>query len=313
MLDWFRRKRKDGRERWCDALSPAQEMQFEALVAERLAATGHASAVENGYVVIRGETCGLTNLAQVCTATPQDDWASRIAEHFDALDRAAAESVDWEERKEDYDWVAPQLRVRLQPAEFDRADGTRASIAEMAVVRADLPGIPTVLVVDRPSAVVTVAGEMPAIWRRASGELFDTALANVAARCSVNIESVEIDPESGMRVFVLEGDDFFVSSHALRIDAWPQLVGIHGTLLGVPNRHSLVAFPIETPDVMSAIPAIAWMTHQAHEAGPGSISPNIFWRTRDGRYAVLVVEIRDEAMHLTTSDEFKQLLERVTG
>lgn len=311
MFDWLKRGRKDGKARWSQVLGARQEERFESLVNARLASEGEASFVDGGVVQVRGKSCGLENLAQLCRALPADDWPRAIGEHFDALLRAEQEEVEWHARSREFDWVAPQLCVRLHPTEYANADGSRFAMAEMSLAREDLPGFSTVLVADRPSTIVSVERSVSDAWGRTSDAIFARALANLAEKHPVVATPLDLDPKSGLRAWVLESEHLFGASHVLRLDAWPEVIGAHGTLVAVPTRHALIAYPIGSAAVHDAIRILAHLANKTCADGPGSITPDLFWRTRDGRFERMGVAVSPGKIDLTPSDGFVALLNAV--
>lgn len=308
MFDWLKRKKSDATPRWSQVLNARQEERFEELVNARLAADGESARIEGGRVALRGTTFGFENLAQVCHSLPPDDWPRAIGDHFDAMARAEAEGREWQARKHDFGWVAPQLCVRLHADEYAGADGRPIVVGELSPVRCDLPGLSTALVADRPSTIVTVERETAAAWGRGEDELFALALANLASRQPVEVEAVDLDPQAGTRVHVMSGEHMFVASHALRIDAFPELIGAHGTLLAIPNRHTLIAYPVESAAMTGALQALSWLAYRTCAEGPGSIAPHLYWRTREGRFEVMTVAVEDQSVVLKPTDAFVELL-----
>jgi hypothetical protein len=313
MFDWLKRKRRDGKPLWSQVLNARQEERFDELVNARLAESGESARAEGGIVRLRGQTCGLGNLAQLCAKLPADDWPRVIDEHFAGIRQAEVDEVEWERRKHEFDWIAPQLCLRLHTETYEVGDGTTQALADLAVTRTDLPGVATVLVADRPTVITTIPREMPAAWGRSWDELFALALSNLAARYPVDIGPVDVDPARGITVHVLEAQHLFAASHALRLEAWPELVGPHGTLLAVPNRHSLLAWPIGSGDVLAAAAAMAGLAHHGCANVPGSIVPHLYWRGNDRTFAVLEVEVEGRQMSLKPSPEFQARIERVLG
>lgn len=313
MFDWMRKKRKDGKARWSDVLNARQEERLEALVNARLAAMGESGRVQDGWVLVGERKCGLDNLARTCLGLAPDEWPEHVEQHFDALRRSEVESEEWSTRKSDFDWVAPQLCVRLHPDAYQDTDGERIALNELALTRSDLPELHTVLVADRPSTIVTVERELTKEWPLSPDALFALAIENLPARYPVEIEVIGISEESGTKAFVLSGEHMFVASHALRLDAWPEFLGSHGTLFSVPNRHTLLVHAIESVDVLDAIKALAWIGYRACAEGPGSIAPDLYWRTRDGKFARMQVDVDDKSIALKPSDEFKALLEALAS
>lgn len=313
MFDWMRKKRKDGRAPWSEVLNARQEERLEALVNAQLAAMGESGVVEDGWVRVGETKCGLENLAQVCLKLAPDEWPEHIEQHFDALRRSEGESKEWASRSFDFDWVAPQLCVRIHPNGYRDTDGERIALDELALTRIDLPELQTVLVADRPSSIVTVEREATKEWPLSPDQVFELAIRNLAVRYPVEIEGITISEESGTLAFALSGEHMFVASHALRLDAWPEFIGPHGTLFSVPNRHTLLVHAIESANVLDAIKALAFIGYNACVEGPGSIAPDLYWRTRDGKFARMEVNVDDKSIGLKPSDEFKALLEALTG
>ncbi len=312
MFDWLKRGRRDGKSRWSQVLGARQEERFESLVNARLASEGESAVVDGGLVQVRGKSCGLENLAQLCHGLPADDWPRAIGEHFDAVRSAEREEVEWDARKHDFDWVAPQLCVRLHPAEYVGADGAPFSIADLSLAREDLPGLPTVLVADRPSTIASVERTVSDAWGRTNEEIFACALANLAEQHPVVSTPLDLDAKAGLRAWVIESEHLFGASHVLRLDAWPEVLGAHGTLVAVPSRHALIVYPIDSAAVLDAIPILAQVANSAFNTGPGSITPDLFWRTRDGRFERLGVAVSPGKIALTPSDGFRALLNAVS-
>ncbi len=313
MFDWLKRKPRDETPPWSQILNARQERRFDELVNAHLAARGETARAVGGVVTLNGSTCGLDNLAQLCHANPPDDWPRLIAEHFDAFERSERESEEWHARKSDFAWVAPQLCVRLHVEDFTGANGEPVAIADLSLVRDDLPGLATVLVADRPSSIMTVEREVCATWGRTADELFAVALVNLARQHPVTVEPIDLDEEAGIRAFLLQGEHLFVASHALRLDAWPELVGAHGTLFAVPTRDTVLAYPIESAAVTQSLRAMSWFAYRFCADGPGSILPHLYWRTRDGRFAVMTVAVEENSVALKPSEEFVELMNALTG
>jgi hypothetical protein len=175
-------------------------------------------------------------------------------------------------------------------------------------VREDLPGLPTVLVTERPRSILPVERAVADAWKRSQEEIFARALANLAEQHPVVSTPLDLDAETGLRAWVIESEHLFAASHVLRLDAWPEVLGAHGTLVAVPARHALIAYPIDSAAVIAVIPILAQVANSFFQEGPGSITPDLFWRTRDGRFERLVVAISSSTIGLTPSEGFRALM-----
>lgn len=318
MFGWFRKKKAapapaapvPAAERWAPYLTPAQQLRFEELVRAHFAQRGTTVTWGHGKVRIGEQDCGLDNVAQLCRQMPENEWALVIAEHFDRLANAARETDELNAHEHDFEWMATKLRVRLYPADMQLAEDVPTG--EWGTWREDLEGTRSMLVVDLPSTVVSVRSELPKRWGRRRDELFARAMQNVAAECPVEVESVEIDRQQGVRATVLSADHVFVASHALRLDAWPQVIGAHGTLFCVPNRHILLAVPVtNAAGALAAVQHLLALAMRMFADGPGSTSPHVYWRTPTGSFAVARGNLDGKNLHVLPSDAFVELLERL--
>jgi len=54
-----------------------------------------------------------------------------------------------------------------------------------------------------------------------------------------------------------------------------------GSLIGVPHRHAVIIYPIESLQVVQAINRLIPTIHGMHNEGPGSISNKLLWYQDD--------------------------------
>jgi hypothetical protein len=325
MFGWFRKKKAvpptpaaaakpapTPAERWASYLTPAQQQRFEQLVRAHFAQRGVEVAWGHGSLRIGTTEYGLDNVAQRCRPMPDDEWALVIAEHFDRIASAESESAELHARQHDFAWMATQLLVRIYPADMQLPAEVAGASTKWGTWREDLQDTRSMLVVDRPSTVVSLDPDLPRQWGRRRDELFALALQNVAAQCPVEVEDVELDRERGVRATVLSADHLFVAAHALRLDAFAQVLGPHGTLFCVPNRHTLIALPITTlAATTAAVQRLLQLAMRMYADGPGSTSPHVYWRTPAGAFAVVRGRLDGTNLHVLPSDAFTELLGRL--
>src|SRR5262249_18543071 len=153
------------------------------------------------------------------------------------LEKSQSEQKLLEGRLTDFDRVRELLAVRLWPESYlTELDEQRM------IYRTDLPGTISALVYDLPSSIRNVTPEEIAAWGRSTGELFEMAIDNVREICIPDISEQEIG--DGIRVQLLSDESFFVASHALVLPEHESCIGSFGSLVGVPHRHVLLAYPI---------------------------------------------------------------------
>lgn len=244
---------------------------------------------------------GLFNLAQLCGQHPQGEWASIITDHFQTMEKSQREQVVLEERVRDYSRVEELLAIRLWPGDFlNQIDRNKV------IHRVDLPGTISALVFDLPSSVRNVTPDEAEVWGKGEDELFEIALAQVRENCIPDKSEQELSP--GIALHVLQDESFFVASHALLIEDHPECIGSFGSLIGIPRRRELLAYPIENLKVIPAINMLIPIIMGMERDGPGSISSRLYWY-RDGEYTDLPYRVEDQSLVFGPPREFIDMLQ----
>ena len=291
---------------WADFLTPKQYVRFVELVETDLRRRNVTYRIEDGLIrTSDGGELGLLNLAQQCFGAPGDDWPKIIEGHFDSLFRSLAKREAIEAEMKSFEKVSGLLAARLWP------EDTLDSLGKVLVYRRDIPGTVTVLVLDLPDRVQTISPDMVAAWGRAEEELFTLALDNV--RCNMSYDPQEFDLDEGIKLRALLGNSFYVASRALLLEDHPELAGSHGTLIGLPHRHALLAFPIDDIGVLQAVQRMLPMVSGMFREGPGSVSPRLYWY-HGGQFTDLPYRIDpDKGIVFSPPDEFVELLNQLAG
>ncbi|MCB9876820.1 MAG: hypothetical protein H6835_04375 [Planctomycetes bacterium] len=310
MFGWFRRKKPNDREglsrqHWARGLTRKQQDRVERLALEHLRRRSPTAAFDDGVAQAGELQFGLENLAQICAHAPADDWPEIVDGHFARMQRSEEEAAEWEVHSGTFAWAIEQLRLRLYPDNMLGAD--------KMVARQDLPGVLTALVADRPSMLVTVSDELFVRWGRSREEVFARALEQTLAHEPVELEWLELPGEPVMRVAFLGGEGLCATAHVLRLEAWPELLGAHGALCAVPNRHSVLVAPIDGASIVALSQRLVGLAVQGCAAGPGSITPSLYWRRPDGRFDVQRVEPGEpgKSVRFFPSPGFVELLNRL--
>lgn len=321
VFGWFRRRKRQpstsaatptpkspgaaAGEHWAPFLTLAQQQRLEQLVVARFAARGIAVVLEPGAVRAGDHTYGLDNLARSCRPLPPDEWSLRVDEHFAALDAAADEEHEWERRKQDFGWVAPQLRLRLYPPDFmpDRA---------MTVHRVDLEHTCSVLVIDLPRAVATVSPDLLPSWGRSVDEVLQLALEQTLRECAIEWELVDLGGGAAP-LHLAAADHFFVATHALRLSPRPELLGRHGTMVAVPDRHTLLALPLQDAAALVTLNRMIGLAFDRCAKGVGSLSPQLYWLRPDGTYQVQCSELANGKLLFLPTPELVAALDQLAA
>lgn len=252
------------------------------------AGTWRYDGAENEY--------GLLNLAQLCNSLPMDDWDQQI-EHFvqavSTIPTADAEATTIEE-------LRPYLRVRLyHPEALTGAPALKMPITE---------GLVVALVADYPDRVVTVNREEARTYGLSSEELLDLGMANVREHVQAE-RHVETTDEGG-KLISLSGPDFCTASLALAPDIYAGPEPEAGFLLSVPNRHEVLAVPIETDAAIQLLPPLVNATRSLFQRGPGSISPFVYW-VRNRRWARIEFTWDEEGLAIEGPEEFVEAIQEL--
>ena len=291
---------------WANFFTPEQYEHFIECVAAHFHGQKRRFTLGDGVVYVEDRKpggkhqLGLLNLAQMCANNEPKDWAEIVTDHFRTLEKSYSEQKVLEERIDDFGRVAELLAVRLWPLEY-LADLDRDKILH----RQELPGTISALVFDLPSSIRNVTPEEVKSWGKSETELFRIGLANVMENCIPDVS--EQDLGEGITLTLFSDESFFVASHALLLEEHPDCLGPFGTLVGIPHRHVMLAFPIQDLRVLQAIhmmiPIIAGMERD----GPGSISPLLYWY-KDGDYTNLPYRIDKNTLNFTPPEDFVEML-----
>jgi len=306
--DWLRGKRKsETMPSWASFFSGDQYAEFRNIVEDHFRKKGQSIAWGDGILVLKPEEpgglhqLGLVNLAQLCARNEASDWPSIVDDHFNTLDKSQSEQRVLEQRLPDFERVRELLSVRLWPEGYlKELDSARM------IHRRDLPGTISALVYDLPSSIRNVTPAEIASWGVPIDELFDIALENVRETCIPDLSEQDIG--NGLQVYVLSDESFFVASYALMLEeSHPDCVGSFGTLVGVPHRHVLIAFPIESLNIIQAVPKLIAIVLGMERDGPGSISPRLYW-LQNREFVDLPFHIENNALHFAPPESFLEVL-----
>lgn len=294
---------------WAPGLNPMQYQRFMQLVEAYFVARHGRFDFEDPWVLSesgdeRGPwQYGLTNLAQMCAAAPGDEWEQIIAHHFEVVANELEDDAMQAERFGSFEEARPFLYPRLWPQE---ALDEMGDVHEHMLARIDLPGTVTTLVFDLPRSVRTVVRDEADRWNLSDSELFEIALANLRKLEDMpRVEAMEFG--EGIILYAFAGDSFLTASIALVIKDYPEILGEHGALVGVPTRHIAVVYPVQDLGVVPAINQIIPMLARIEREGPGSISPHLYWYF-NGAYMLLPYRLTDKSIDFQPPDAFVEVL-----
>ena len=249
----------------------------------------------------------LVDLAQTCDAADPSLWPEIIDNHFsfqlEALENTEALQADIRH----FERIRHLLSVRLMPRSFIDAPGDAPATL---VLREDLEGVFTVLVFDLPTRVQTVLRSEARLWEIDDEELFRFGLDNVRDNCGPDAGQETLP--NGVVITALTGSTLFVLTHALLMQDHPEQIGSGGTLVGVPDRGTLLLYPITSCQAMAAVDVMIPMIYGMHRDGPGPVSAHLYW-CRDGNFTTLSYSGDAESFSFSPPVEFTTMLEQLDG
>jgi hypothetical protein len=282
-------------------LTVARADRLRALTADHFATRhGIRPTVEADAVEHAGHRHPLLNLARWCADAPDEAWPELVRQHFARLESASRGDEDAEQ-------LLSRTFLRLLPSDALPADG------QFAYVRPVAEDLIAALALDGPESV-RILGDRD-VERAGLDDLWAAGRANLLAE---PVEHAEFPGPSGALLHSVYGDSHFVAGKALVL---PELVRAltgrdlpeAGALVAVPTRHLLAFHPIVDGTVVDAVNDLGTYALGAHQDGPGSLSPRLYW-WHQGRLDCLTAFDHDtRALSVVPPPELLDLMKRLRG
>ncbi|MES2775997.1 MAG: hypothetical protein V4722_17605 [Bacteroidota bacterium] len=215
------------------------------------------------------ENLGLSNLCQICNQTKKYRWKSLIYGHFNGMKKAEAFNEEFNKNSHDFSFSKPYLGVRIYSTEHSFILDDTLTIGQHVV-----DGIFAMLVFDFPNSVVNVRPEDTIQWNKNYEELFEIGLQNIRNGYKYKVFKQKF---VNFNVWIANADHFFTANIIFDLSKKQQLLGAKGALVGIPHRHTVVIYPIESLEVLEVIKYLIIFIRKLYSEGPGSISENLFW------------------------------------
>jgi hypothetical protein len=245
---------------------------------------------------------GLSNLAQLCGQLDRREWPTVVQSHFDNM-LAGEQANSSDDPFADFERAKPNLRLRIFAEDTSFGAG-------MDLVRYPLaPGLMAVLTLDLPTTVVTVPAKTASEWAPVD-ELYRLALDGIRREPAPGRQVADF----GQGTAIVElGDSFFTASRLLLLPEVVDLEGADGALVAVPTRHALAVHVIRDTSVVSVLGLFAVFANNMWKAGPGSISPSVYW-WHAGALTPIPVDIDEGSrVSIRPPDAFVELLNEIAA
>lgn len=261
---------------WAEVFATLDRLrEFELLILKHFADRGIQIAYGDGALKpLEGfgdSQLSLTNLARVCAPRPQDQWPLLVREYFDGIQNGQTERKLQEEKYKTYIAAREALALRLWDEE------AAESLEGKIVVRRDIPGLLTVLCLDFPDSIKSVALEEFKAWGVEEEQAFARAMTNLDRQAGKSISDVNL---GGHKIKVLEDPSHYTASWALNIDRFEELMSVHGAFVALPTRHLLVTLPFGNASDLETLPAFVALSRQIERTSPGPLTHRVYWFDR---------------------------------
>lgn len=298
-------KGDDGPPEWAIFFTKEEYERFITIVSEYFAQYDVEFEIEDGMALLkephRGyESFGLINLGQTCRQSPPEEWDSNVADFFRSMERTHEFELEFEDKLTDFEFVRPFIGLRIYNVGFMDSVGQ-----ENFIFRPLSDQVVFLLVFDLPDSIKNISPETAEPWGKTVDDLFILGYENSKENYPFNVEKETFDESD---LWINYSDHFFAPNIVLSLnDENKHLVGTHGALLGLPNRHIALIYPIENIGVLEAINSIIPAICGMFEKGPGSISNELYWY-KDGQLHNLPYELTEEKFTFTPPEDFCDLL-----
>jgi len=245
------------------------------------------------------ERLGLTNVAQVCKHESIVYYGKIISAHFDSMKRANRFDMEFNAIVDDFEQAKKYIGVRLYDNEYI------ATVGKENTVGVDITGdIYAMLVFDLPDSVINIKPEQTEKWNKTKDYLFNLGIANIKDNYSISISEEQFDK---FNIWFVQSDVFFTGNIIFELDKNPKLIGKKGSLIGLPHRHAVLIYPINSLETITTISILIPMIYGMNQEGPGSLSNNLIWYF-NGKFTNLPYKMDNDKLEFSPTESFLDIL-----
>lgn len=245
---------------------------------------------------------GLGNVAQLCKRSEPKNYGEIVSAHFGAMFKAREFDSGLKQVAGDFEEMRKYIAVRIHDSRYVSQVGKENTLGK------DLTdGLFAMIVLDLPDSISSIKPDQAIAWNKTVDELFEIGIANIKANYEFRGTKQPLDDQS---LWFVTGDHFFTANLVFDLKNRPEMVGTYGSLVGLPNRHAALVYPIESIAVMNAISRLFPVILGMHEQGPGSLSDQLFWY-QNGELIVLSYEITNNELNFLPPESFVELINQL--
>jgi hypothetical protein len=289
---------------WANTFSKKEYNHFINLVENYFKKKGLKIKIEDGVIIAEENELGLNNLglvniAQTCKQLDQNDWPASINDHFESLINSFKIRSEFKSIENDFEKIRKYLGVKVYHVDFLNTVGK-----ENTIYKPITDDMVEVLVYDLPTSVESIEVKNLKIWNKQAEELFAQGLINTD---STYQNSISQETLGDIKIWFIQADHIFTANIILEPEKLSKYIGTHGALIGIPHRHSVLIYPIESLEVTKAINTLIPIINGMNLEGPGSISGKLFWYS-DNKLLDLPYSLENQKIEFYPPDNFVTML-----
>jgi len=113
-----------------------------------------------------------------------------------------------------------------------------------------------------------------------------------------------------VKMWFINGENFFVANKALELSSLPIPQGTFGALVGLPNRHTVLVYPIDHMGVVDALQPFIVVLRGLFKDGPGSISRSLYW-CHKGALIKLPYMLNEDELEFNPPPAFLEMMDQL--
>jgi hypothetical protein len=290
---------------WANWFTPEEFQHFQETVSRYFQSQNLNFTWGDGVIEVENDQfgfkqLGLVNLAQSCKQNALGLYPAIVTDHFETLKKARQFEVEFKEDVAYFDKIKHYLGVRLYPDSHVQQIGK-----EHVIGKKFSDDIYAMLVFDLPHSIMNVQPAQAENWGKTLDELFEIGQQNIRKNYPVKPSQ---ETFSDFNIWFFNSDHFFTPNVVFDLENMPQVLGKQGALVGIPHRHSVIVYPIDSIKVVEAINKLIPAIYGMNQEGPGSVSNQIFWY-KAGQFQPIRYELTEKELRLFPAGDFIQMLE----
>ncbi|HEY6736998.1 MAG TPA: hypothetical protein VI322_04765 [Candidatus Saccharimonadia bacterium] len=251
---------------WARSLSSADYEEFKRLLLEQSdGALNIDKTGEDGMLRQDDRILGIANFTAKLANTAKNAWPAEISNWL----RLLSQGEDLSGLA--YPRALSKLSLQLYPDGFFRHE---TDAANKYLFKQLIPSTLATVVVKESDAVYTLNATKNPSLKEHKEEVFDQLLASLKTQTPMPIKFLENDEDV---IALIESPDIMTAAQALVFeDIYPQLVGRGGSLISIPNRHTILVQMLQDNIRHNLSAMFAALTGRLYLENRYPISPNLY-------------------------------------